>query len=355
MSTFKNKMVFLGFEMDKISVIVPVYNVERYIRRCVDSIINQTYRNLQIILVDDGSNDSSGQICDDYASRDPRIEVIHKKNAGLGFARNSGLGIATGKYVTFVDSDDYIADSMIEHLYQCLIINNADTCIGGSTRVLKDGSQIKTHQQSKTNYISDEIKNELLVRMLGSQGNDYIEMSVWKVLFSKDIIDKYHIMFPSERVFISEDIIFDLDYYPQCHKVTMCDDNGYYYCDNEGSLTNKYNPERFEKQVILFEELVKKTKKLGIYSIAEQRLINTLVSIARYSIKLEAFYTYLNGKKQTINNIKRICNNRVLLEYMPLLDKKNIKRSSQCVNWLITKKKAVLLYLVMNIKNTFNL
>ena len=113
----------------KISVIVPVYKVEEYLCRCVDSIINQTYKNLEIILVDDGSPDSCGRICDEYAEKDSRIKVIHKENGGLSSARNAGLDIATGDYIGFVDSDDFIDAEMYSMLYE--MIKNADVEISG--------------------------------------------------------------------------------------------------------------------------------------------------------------------------------------------------------------------------------
>ncbi|CCK83183.1 Protein of unknown function [Lactobacillus equicursoris 66c] len=122
--------------MERISVIVPVYNVQKYLDRCVDSIVKQTYPNLEIILVDDGSKDNSGTMCDGYT--DSRIKVIHKANAGLGMARNSGIEMATGQYIMFVDSDDYIDLDMIEKLYSDLIKAKADTAIGGFKRVFSN-------------------------------------------------------------------------------------------------------------------------------------------------------------------------------------------------------------------------
>ena len=110
----------------KISVIVPIYNVEQYLRKCIDSIINQTYKNLEIILVDDGSWDNSPRICDEYAKRDNRIKVIHKKNGGLADARNTGLKMITGNYISFIDSDDYIEKTMYEKMIKVILKYNAD-------------------------------------------------------------------------------------------------------------------------------------------------------------------------------------------------------------------------------------
>ena len=117
--------------MELISVIVPVYKVEKYLRECVDSILAQTYTNLEIILVDDGSPDNCGKICDEYAQNDSRIKVIHQENGGLSAARNAGLDIATGKYIGFVDSDDYAELNMFEELHKRIIENNADLSICG--------------------------------------------------------------------------------------------------------------------------------------------------------------------------------------------------------------------------------
>ena len=112
-----------------ISVIVPVYNIEAYLRKCIDSILAQTYTNLEIILVDDGSTDNSGEICNEYAAKDARIRVIHKGNGGLSSARNTGIDIATGKYIGFVDSDDYLAPDMYEKLLGAIVNNHADISV----------------------------------------------------------------------------------------------------------------------------------------------------------------------------------------------------------------------------------
>lgn len=117
--------------MAKVSVIIPIYKVEKYLSRCLDSVVNQTLDDIEIVLVDDGSPDSCPEICDRYAKKDSRIKVIHKKNEGLGYARNSGMLIATGEYIAFLDSDDYVSKDMYEKVYSELKRTDADCCVTG--------------------------------------------------------------------------------------------------------------------------------------------------------------------------------------------------------------------------------
>lgn len=342
--------------MELISVVVPVYNVEKYLERCLNSLLNQTYKNIEIILVDDGSRDSSGSICDNYSKNYENIITIHKNNEGLGYARNTGLEKVKGKYVMFVDSDDYLECEMIENLYTDLIETNSDTCIGGFKRVYKDRNLVFKNKLAGNVYEGDEIKSKVLVRMTGKlpNGEDHIEMSVWKVLFSYDIIKKNKIKFPSERDFISEDIIFDMEYYSLCKKVCMSEDTGYCYCDNEDSLTTKYNSNRFQLQKKLYTTLVKKTKDLGIYHLCDQRLMTTLISNVRYCIKLEVKFKEINGKDKSIKNIREICNDEVLLDVLKEYDNKSVKFKSRIVNNLIKSKKYKIINSVMNFKLFFN-
>lgn len=343
----------MDFEQERISVIVPVYNVDKYIRRCVDSIINQTYRNLQIILVDDGSQDKSGKICDEYKKVDTRVEVIHKENGGLGFARNSGLDIATGSYVTFIDGDDSIEPSHIKNLYQNMKETGSDTCMGGHTRIYNEKHIPRENVCAGQKYTGNDIKKEILVRMVGAKpdGSDYIEMSACMVLFSLSIIKDNNIRFHSEREYISEDLIFDFDYYSKAQKVTVCDDVGYNYYDNEGSLTTKYNPKRFEMQKKMTQEVVRRAKGLEIYPLCEQRILNTFISISRYCIKLEQLFSKDNGVAQSKAKIKIICNDSLLIESFNRFDKNVVPVKSKIVNWLIIHKKIDALVVVMGMKN----
>lgn len=278
----------------KISVIIPIYNVEKYLKRCIDSVINQTLKEIEIILVDDGSPDNSGMICENYAKTDNRIKVIHKKNGGLGLARNSGLEIAKGKYIGFVDSDDYIEKTMFEKLYNNAIKENADTCLCNIENI-------------SGTYKNKEVFNEIIPRLIG--GSDYIGMSVWKGIYSKDIIDNYNIRFVSEREFISEDIMFDLNYYKYSKCVTIVNENLYNYTVNTASLSRKYKDDRFDMCTKLYYEEKKILKKLGIYDFTIQRLNNTYLWNINSCIIQEIMYEKINGKEKCNENIKKILRN----------------------------------------------
>ena len=137
----------------KISIIVPVYKVEPYIHKCIDSILNQTFKEFELILVDDGSPDNCGNICDEYAKKDNRVRVIHKENGGISSARNIGLDVSNGEYIGFVDSDDYIKLDMYERLYNSCKVNNADISIIGTIEVDENGKKLYEHIPDKLDFI----------------------------------------------------------------------------------------------------------------------------------------------------------------------------------------------------------
>ena len=200
-----------------ISIIVPIYNVQKYLDRCMKTLLNQTYRNIEIILVDDESPDECPKMCEEYAKIDQRVKVIHKKNGGLGFARNSGLEIAQGKYIIFVDSDDYVTENMCHLLYEAAKKYEADVVYGGI--FYADGEKIKENKVVTKERVwkgKQEVK-DLLLDFIATEPNEkkdtIMEVSVWKALFRKKVFDEYDISFVSERQFISEDVIFDIDYF----------------------------------------------------------------------------------------------------------------------------------------------
>lgn len=240
----------------KVSVIVPIYNVEKYLDRCVSSILNQTLKDLEIILVDDGSPDNCPAMCDEYAKNDSRVKVIHKKNAGQGLARNSGLEIATGKYVAFIDSDDYVDESMYESMYALAENESLDLCCCSYNRFYNDGHVVAAKWYNKPKIVAGQRQvNQLILDLNIKNANTIIETNVWGVLYSKDIIDKNRIRFVSEREIASEDLIFNYDFFIHANKIAYTPNRYYNYYYNDNSTTTNYGTAKYKRMVQLLYSL----------------------------------------------------------------------------------------------------
>ena len=238
----------------KLSVIIPCYNVEKYLARCLESIVNQTYRDLEIILVDDGSPDNSGQMCDHWACRDSRIKVVHKKNGGLGFARNSGLEVATGDYVAFVDSDDYVDVSMYEKLLSTARRTGSEIVYCGHKKQQSGGKEITVSDfAEETTFEKEKLP---LVAMSFCQpteiSNEMLTMSVWHSVYHRSVIKSE---FFSEREVGSEDLAFQIDSVLNSNRVTFIPDALYTYCYNGESLSHTFIAEKFNRYKLLTDKV----------------------------------------------------------------------------------------------------
>jgi uncharacterized protein (DUF1919 family)/glycosyltransferase involved in cell wall biosynthesis len=248
--------------MPKVSIIVPIYNVEKYLPRCMKSLLNQTLKDIEIILVDDESPDNSPVICDEYARQDSRIKVIHKKNEGLGFARNSGLEIATGEFVAFVDSDDFTDIKMYETLYQTAKESDLDT-VYCSCYFYKDDRNItpKKEINELKLFLGRSEVDVFLLDMVGPEPSYHSDvkymMSVWRAIYSRKLIDKTVCKFRSEREFVSEDILFHIDYLTKATRIGYTPFYFYFYCLNENSLTKTYTVDKIKKIKKLLTEIKK--------------------------------------------------------------------------------------------------
>ena len=220
-----------------VTVVVPVYNVEKYLKRCVDSLINQTYKNLEIILVDDGSTDNSGKLCNDYAKDDSRIKVVHKKNGGLSDARNAGIDIASGKYVSFVDSDDYVNNDFIKILFQGLVKYNTKISISDICIMYDTGEMID--ESNSTIYTTSE--KELLRLML--IGKRDIENSACNKLYAIELFDD--IRYPVGRLY--EDTATTYKLLAKCDNIVVNSYPLYYYMKRRDSITQcKFNRKKLQ-------------------------------------------------------------------------------------------------------------
>ena len=213
-----------------VSVIVPVYNVEPYLKRCLNSLVEQSYSKLEIILVDDGSDDGSGQICDDYKAIDERVIVIHKENGGLADARNVGIDAAEGVYITFVDSDDWISPYYVENLVSALQKTNSDLAI--SMFVMVDDKEILERRTSDFINIRTYSNEQALKLMLLQQG---IETSAPGKLYKKSAVGS--LRFPKGKLY--EDIMFTTIMMSTASSVVVIDNIDYFYYQREGSILYK--------------------------------------------------------------------------------------------------------------------
>ena len=220
-----------------ISVIVPIYNVEKYLARCVDSIVNQTYKNLEIILVDDGSPDRCPQMCDDYAKKDSRIKVVHKKNGGLSDARNAGMAVATGEYISFIDSDDYVSDDFFECLLDVMNKENSD---------IAECSVVKFYEDNRF----DEFSDDLSVKTYDTQdamsaliAENPFHQHVWNKLYKTELVKDI----PYAVGKLNEDEFWTYQVFGRANKVSKLNKTMYYYFQRNSSIMGVgYNIRRLD-------------------------------------------------------------------------------------------------------------
>lgn len=211
---------------EKISIIIPVYKVEQYLAKCLESILHQTYQNLEIILVDDGSPDRCGEICEEYAKKDGRIKVIHKANEGAACARNDGIEAATGEYISFVDSDDWIPENAYEVLYHGLKEQDAECVVGSCVKVVDKNGTLTYKKRNKGEFGAISAQDAMKRVLLNGS-------AVWNRLFRRELFE--NVRFPANR--INEDEVAALHIYVQCKKVVFLDADTYYYRIRKNSVT----------------------------------------------------------------------------------------------------------------------
>lgn len=235
----------------KISVIIPVYKVEKYLKRCVESVVNQTYKNIEIILVNDGSPDKCGEICDEYARIDSRIKVIHKENGGLSSARNSGLDIASGDYIMFVDSDDWISEVSLEQLNEYIdmdydIINFKFSFVKENSKEL-----IETNNNIKDSYECD------LITYIDKLFSGELNFFIWNKLYKKNLFDE--VRFPEGRNY--EDLATIYKLYFNAKSIIVTDYTLYYYwLGNSNSITSNSTVKNMRDYLLSTKEIYEVNK-----------------------------------------------------------------------------------------------
>lgn len=297
-----------------ISVIVPVYDAEKYLKRCVESIQNQTYSKLEIILVDDGSPDMCPKMCDDFALKDARIKVIHKENSGQGLARNAGLAIATGEYVAFVDSDDWLDIDHIENLYNALQSENADIAIGALSTSDGQSNTEGKHRVKEGFYTGDRLKKNILLATLGPDTDFKQDVEMDSTccgrLFRRSIIEKNNILYPSERTVVGEDMFFNVLCMHYSSSAVVVKEAGYYYFENQSSTTRKYNPLRYDRTLNFYNNSCELVKACGLSGETGFRVERTFLLKLRTALRLVVISDMT--RKQKIVEIRRYLKNKTV-------------------------------------------
>ena len=298
--------------MQKLSVIVPVYKVEPYIHKCVDSILEQTYTNLEVILVDDGSPDNCGKICDEYAAKDKRVKVIHKKNGGLSDARNAGIDISTGDIIGFIDSDDYIEARMYQEMIDYMEHNNLDIVCADTNQV--KGNKIKFKPRYKKNYVWN--KQEALSEIL----NGNLDNAAWNKIYKREIIGNTR--FQQGRVY--EDVATIYKFIYNADKVGYLSKPYYYYVKRKGSIvTSGFNcKSRYDCFVGYIERLnfAEKHKLSCVEACRKQALETALATLTAF---------YANNENIDSDRYKKV-NDFIKMQ----LDKKNhLRKKHEVLLW----------------------
>lgn len=302
----------------RISVVIPVYNLEKYLERCLDSVINQTYHNLEIIIVNDGSSDGSKKIIDSYASRDSRIITIHKENSGVSAARNMGLNIATGDYIGFVDGDDIIELNMYEILARNAVEHNADISHCGY-QLVKPNEVIYYHN-TKEKIVMDRLQGikELIVATK-------VEPGTVNKIFKSSVVKNIRM---DSKIKYNEDYLFNIEAFDKAKKSVFEDLPLYHYMLRKGSaVTSNVNVKKFTDPLRvnhMVTELYKDNK--DIYPYAVSREVNTNIITYR-SLSSASKNDSSNVKKQikdTLKSYKAVINNRSIIS-------KKLRLQAQCI------------------------
>ena len=264
-----------------VTVVVPVYKVEKYLDHCVNSIVSQSYENLEIILVDDGSPDRCPEMCDRWAERDSRIKVFHQENRGLSAARNVGIANATGQYICFVDSDDFIDVDMVRRTYELAEKEQAELVVFGMGHASEDGQVIGKDMptpQEKTYRgcaVQDVFFPEIVSHNPETGKSFNVILSACVVLFSMELIRRTNWFFVSEREIISEDSFSLLELFSFVRSVAILEEALYYHCENAASLTQVYREDRQEKNMHFYHAALELICTLG-YSAAVKSPVSCL-------------------------------------------------------------------------------
>ncbi len=309
------------------SVIIPIYNVENYINRCVDSVLNQTFDNFELILVDDGSTDNCGKICDDYSKKDKRVTVVHKANGGVSSACNMGLTVAQGNYVMFLDGDDYITDDCLSVLMDQKANDNTDMIIGTIMWVNECNGNV-VHQVARNNeVIAREHFQEKIPQLLEERRLNYRHAKLYRM----DIIKGNSLCFEDYMLTFAEDTVFNFSFLRFCKSIALVGKPVHFYMQHSNTLAHKFYADRYEKtqKLHLFMENMCKESDL-----LNDAMVNT-INHRRISAATWCMQAVLNHSNlKTKNKIQYLTK---------IYEDKNLRKAMESSNGAIDDELSVLM------------
>lgn len=303
-----------------LSIIVPVYNVEKYLDRCVQSLIQQSLTEIEIILVDDGSPDNCPKMCDEWVKKDSRIKVIHKKNEGLGYARNSGLEVATGEYVTFIDSDDYVDRDAYKQTYIEAVSSNLDVCYFRYRRVTQDGKKYEVcHDKQKYYRIGRKEVDAFMLNLVGRDPNKPdqvpVSVSVCMAIFKRSIIQESNVRFVSEKEIASEDLIFDIQFLPYVNRIGVIPEVFYNYFINTSSISTSYSEDYCRRLLRLLSFIKPELLKIFSWEDVKNHYYSQQLRVIKIILKYESKVTNRRWYEKIVR-IKKVCGNDIFTEML---------------------------------------
>lgn len=343
--------LLLGYLEDKkmkndnelISVIVPVYNTSKYLSKCIESILSQTYSLFELILVDDGSKDDSLEICKLYQKKDSRVIALHQKNAGVSAARNKGMSVAKGSYFCFIDSDDFVENILLEKLYYTLKKTGADISICGFNNISSKGITPKRNIRKEITG-KERIADFVLENYLGALASSPCGKLYKKIQLEQLSFDN--------KISIGEDLKFNIQYFAKINKIVVIEDCLYNYIDVEGSLTHIYKTGYYEAICNVYETTLKYLTQI-VENIDSINLKNVNYKLFSYCVWFISQNVAKSNFKKSRRFIKMVCNSKLLQK--AVCDLPEVPLAQKVYAICIKKKYVLWLWLISFIKSIVKL
>ncbi len=331
----------------KLSIVVPVYNVLEFIDRCLSSLINKYKENVEILLIDDGSTDGSGEKCDQYAEKYPYISSYHKENGGLASARNYGLDRCKGDFVIFVDSDDWVSNNMLNFVENH--VNDTIDVVKYGFQKVRDGEykDIHTPYYDEGVYNKTEIENILLPGMIGPYRLfDYSKValvSACTCIYRRKFLDINSIRFKSEREILNEDTLFNYEVMLKAEKIEVTHEILYYYDFREGSLSKRKVVNMLQRKKALFKEEKQLLLTMNYWDKYQTNYYSSIVD-SYYGCVINECSVYSELKNESLQNIKKILNEEQCIEALKKCNHKNLSLKGFIIYWLMRIKAGKTMY-----------